>query len=459
MGTIKNFIEKIKSARYGKDVRQSIVDAIEQTYDDAIANGHTDMEVAKARDTYNDLNSRLEADKNKMEEKIKNEGADRKEALEDIQKQVNGLASGSPKGTFETKSALETANPETGVYIISKDGHIYSWNKGGSTAIDLGLYQATGIEDNSVTPQKTTFAVKNKINQINLSNNWYLNKSYNTTINQSNIVDKPGYICSSIYNISDSLSIRATSNFLVYFFKEDKTFLSYINSGWTDNVLENITIPENALYFAVAFFISNTITDEEKLALWNSGVRDNTFAIIYKESFDNADFSLEGKITIPNLYIKDLEFCKSNIDNLENIVSKKLIKEKGVTYPFRLNNVVNSTAIEDENIKKVNNTYRVTFSKNSTVKQILSENVNIDNSITFVFYIDTKSYENLTKLNIYLGTNLTDSNYTSGHKRELWKTLFKEGWNFTKIIKKDFSNSSSLISFNSIYIESVARSR
>ena len=150
MGTIKNFIEKIKSARYGKDVRQSIVDAIEQTYDDAIANGHTDMEVAKARDTYNDLNSRLEADKNKMEEKIENEETDRKEALEDIQKQVNGLASGSPKGTFETKSALETANPETGVYIISKDGHIYSWNKNGNSAIDLGVYQATEIAEKSI---------------------------------------------------------------------------------------------------------------------------------------------------------------------------------------------------------------------------------------------------------------------------------------------------------------------
>ena len=150
MGTIKNFIEKIKSARYGKDVRQSIVDAIEQTYDDAIANGHTDMEVAKARDTYNDLNSRLEADKNKMEEKIENEETDRKEALENIQKQVNGLASGSPKGTFETKSALETANPETGVYIISKDGHIYSWNKNGNSAIDLGVYQATEIAEKSI---------------------------------------------------------------------------------------------------------------------------------------------------------------------------------------------------------------------------------------------------------------------------------------------------------------------
>ena len=173
MGTIKNFIEKIKSARYGKDVRQSIVDAIEQTYSDAISNGHTDMEVAKARDTYNDLNSRLEADKNQMEEKIENEEANRKEALENMQKQVNGLASGSPKGTFETKSALETANPETGVYIISKDGHIYSWNKNGNSAIDLGVYQATAVAYNSIenkmlknkaiTPNKTTFIESNEI--------------------------------------------------------------------------------------------------------------------------------------------------------------------------------------------------------------------------------------------------------------------------------------------------------
>lgn len=38
MGNIKIFIDNIKKAIYGKDVRQSICNALEQTYEDAIAN-------------------------------------------------------------------------------------------------------------------------------------------------------------------------------------------------------------------------------------------------------------------------------------------------------------------------------------------------------------------------------------------------------------------------------------
>lgn len=147
MGTIKNFIEKIKSARYGKDVRQSIVDAIEQTYSDAISNGHTDMEVAKARDTYNDLNSRLEADKNKMEAKLTNEEDDRKRTLEDIQKQVNGLAR---EGHLVASNVSEMTDTNR-TYINTEDGHWYYYN--GSWK-DGGVYQATEIEDKSLTLYK-----------------------------------------------------------------------------------------------------------------------------------------------------------------------------------------------------------------------------------------------------------------------------------------------------------------
>ena len=230
MGTIKNFIEKIKSARYGKDVRQSIVDAIEQTYDDAIANGHTDMEVAKARDTYNDLNSRLEADKNKMEARITNEEDDRKKTLEDIQKQVNGLASGSPKGTFETKSALETANPETGVYVITEDGHIYSWNKDGSAAIDLGLYQATKFEtDKSLTlPDKVADAkvVGDKINSYFKKVNEF---DYNNSFLNQSITNDGSLVSADLFIVTNSIKIN----------KSDKLYLQYFDSSL--NVTPSIT--------------------------------------------------------------------------------------------------------------------------------------------------------------------------------------------------------------------------
>ena len=59
---------------------------------------------------------------------------------------ISSLASGSPKGTYATTAALVNANPETGVYIITNNGHIYSWTKNDSTPIDLGVYQAASFE-------------------------------------------------------------------------------------------------------------------------------------------------------------------------------------------------------------------------------------------------------------------------------------------------------------------------
>ena len=55
---------------------------------------------------------------------------------------IQGLASGSPKGSYATVAALVSANPATGVYIVQADGHVYSWTKDGDAAIDLGAYQA-----------------------------------------------------------------------------------------------------------------------------------------------------------------------------------------------------------------------------------------------------------------------------------------------------------------------------
>ena len=75
-----------------------------------------------------------------------------------LSNQIKSLSSGSPKGSYETVSALKSANPETGVYVIQEDGHIYSWTKNSSDAIDLGLYQAvTYYQGNIIDLGYTTF--------------------------------------------------------------------------------------------------------------------------------------------------------------------------------------------------------------------------------------------------------------------------------------------------------------
>lgn len=58
--SIQNYLNQIKNAVFGKDVRQSIYDAIKQCYDDAsVDHDNANMEVKLARGTHSTLNDRL----------------------------------------------------------------------------------------------------------------------------------------------------------------------------------------------------------------------------------------------------------------------------------------------------------------------------------------------------------------------------------------------------------------
>ncbi|MGG1527028.1 SGNH/GDSL hydrolase family protein [Peribacillus frigoritolerans] len=64
--------------------------------------------------------------------------------------EVNAVASGSPKGTYVTLAALQSAFPtgNSNMYVVTADGKWYYWNGTAWTA--GGVYQSTGIADNSV---------------------------------------------------------------------------------------------------------------------------------------------------------------------------------------------------------------------------------------------------------------------------------------------------------------------
>ena len=76
--SIQNYLNQIKNAVFGKDVRQSIHDAIKQCYDDASINhDNANMEVKLARGSHDTLNERFTS----VEENIKNNS----EQLDNIQ--------------------------------------------------------------------------------------------------------------------------------------------------------------------------------------------------------------------------------------------------------------------------------------------------------------------------------------------------------------------------------------
>lgn len=72
MATIGELLNKIKTAVYGKEVRQAIHDSIKKAYDDASKNGNANMEVSLARGEYDTLGERITANESSLAEKATN---------------------------------------------------------------------------------------------------------------------------------------------------------------------------------------------------------------------------------------------------------------------------------------------------------------------------------------------------------------------------------------------------
>lgn len=67
---------------------------------------------------------------------------------------LTNIGNASPKGTYATLSALQTAfsTGTTGIYVVTADGNWYYWS--GSAWTVGGVYQSTGIADGSITSNK-----------------------------------------------------------------------------------------------------------------------------------------------------------------------------------------------------------------------------------------------------------------------------------------------------------------
>lgn len=99
--------------------------------------------------------------------------------------------SGSPKGAYSSVSALTTANPDTGVYVITENGHIYSYTKNSNNAIDLGVYQATEIGEESIQYQMLSLLLKNFFNKTLSYKNY--NSPYKRQYGQEDITWESGW--------------------------------------------------------------------------------------------------------------------------------------------------------------------------------------------------------------------------------------------------------------------------
>lgn len=251
-----------------------------------------------------DTNSLLEEVNNNLNHEINT----RQNADSNLQTQINSLASGSPKGNYPTLSELTSNNPDTGVYIVQADGHIYSWTKDGTNAIDLGIYQATDVANNSINIEKLSYDFKedsnNFLNVALIEENKTISISPNSTINSQgssnsnfNLYPPIAVIPEGQYAPLDtSGNIPSILNFTFY----DNTgeFIEYT----TTEANVPIQIPQNCYYIRFSH-------------------RNNKAPIIQFKRYDVENYTTEYETYKYNSKIallEDLEEINNNIENLSN---------------------------------------------------------------------------------------------------------------------------------------------
>lgn len=300
MSSIVEFIRKIREARLGKDVRESIAKAIEQTYEDASKSGNSNMEVSEARGEFETLSKRLnnsdklKADKDTVELEVEN----RKKEDNNLQSQINGLASGSPLVANSVSDMKDISK----TYVNTNNGHWYYYN--GSSWSDGGVYQATEIPESTITAEKTVFAKrKNLLNpsKFQIKNSVYIYEE----------IDVRGH--SEIYYFC------ANKGCSLYFKNEN---LSDISNIWIKEGSGSIDVPTDASYVVV-----RTLTENDGINIAISYEKLERF-VEYKEL--DIDLKVNNDLKKENEKIQySLEKIKKAMNEIYSTTAKDITWKEG----------------------------------------------------------------------------------------------------------------------------------
>jgi hypothetical protein len=172
------------------------------------------------------------------------------------------IGNGSPKGTYSTVTALQTAYPTgtTGIYVVTADGGWYYWS---STAWTKGgTYQSTGISSGSITYDLTKFLTTGK----NLFNR--------TTIDSSMLLDNNtgSETSNSTYSTSDYIPVKAGITYAitkcrkVVLYNSQKTYAS----GYDVASVATTITPNIDGYMRVSFYTSDLATSQVEVGSTNT---------------------------------------------------------------------------------------------------------------------------------------------------------------------------------------------
>lgn len=180
-----------------------------------------------------------------------------------IESQVSGIASGSPKGVYATVSDLTTANPNHDyIYLVLADGHWYYWNTSSSEWADGGAYLTSGADSklsfsssNSVQNQKITSILYSLFQKENLL--WEIDLHLDKAVNPANGVEfnATGYYATDFIEISENTVMYSNKLDLIAFYDSSKDFISGL-----DYLPYKFTTPAGAKYIKVSYNYNDVIS-------------------------------------------------------------------------------------------------------------------------------------------------------------------------------------------------------
>lgn len=319
--SIQNYLNQIKSAVFGKDVRQSIHDAIKQCYDDAsIDHDNANMEVKLARGSHDTLNERFtsveENIKNNSEQLDKNvyEMQTNRNSIVQLSTKVDSVVSGSPKGVYDTVEALKASFPtgSQGIYLVNNDGCWYYWNE--NDWIKGGVYQSTEIADKSISDEKLIYNYVEGLKSKNLFDKRKVELGKYISWGSGNINSNADYFLSDFIPVIPKKTYTIQQKEIIAFFNADKSYVSGIDGSINYRKNYTFTVPSGVYYMRISTAIS-------------------LLDLVQLEIGDTATSYESYNVKVNTELIKDGDIGKKKLDfiPMEGVKAKNLFNKNTVT--------------------------------------------------------------------------------------------------------------------------------
>ena len=213
-----------------------------------------------------------------------------------INNKVNSATSGSPLVASDISEMTDT----TKIYVNTTNGHWYWYD--GTAWQDGGVYQATGISDESIYPKKI---IKNKVTDFVVGN--YTSSG---TINTTNT----NWRSSPLIEVSAGDLIQITQAFYTWLIIFDSS-MNVLGTKYKDSPAgyQAYKLPENSAYIGFSIFINNI--DTCKIY-----INDNEYPIYKKYEFDWLDYNDNSILPEKLMQNKITDFKMGNYDQYGSIV-------------------------------------------------------------------------------------------------------------------------------------------